>query len=447
MFASLRSLVAVLVLIPLAGHPYATPAAEQGAHGRVAGPRAHVAGDSAALYGGYSATSPHWPHIRTMVMDFRTTYLKPAEQAQERAWMARHFDYQMSGDGVAFRGANPGGRYLPYALLWTVYAKGAKDGGKLSSGSITDLEAWFQQHPRYPLENAFLHRADSASGGRERTEATRLVLQIWDTQRRYALNPGDPGVRAYEADRFVRLVQGADGVFLDEFGAGGIDSHLKGVIEYPDLKEYDRDLTALLADIKQALGTRILMINTAEYHGPADEAMIRATGAAHLERLNNPLSGDMESRWRFIDGLLAHGVLTELVSLNSWAEANSGKGVFRKMNSGGYPSTAARLKMWELASYYMVVPASPDLLLLDLQNGWQVPFSSVWLRAQEVNIGHPTGARTVLAKGTDPTGHAYRVWSRAFDRALVLARPVIGWDEQRMDDSTAVTVPLPSGTV
>lgn len=400
-----------------------------------------VSADSATLYGTYRDTSPHWPHIRTMVTDFRTLYVKPPQQGRERAWAAAHFDYVMSGDGGAYKALNPGIRTLPYALLWTVYVPGQKDQTKLSSGSYADMAAWFQAHPSDTLENAFLHKP-----GGTKTADNRLVLQIWDKQLRYALNPGDPGVRAYEADRMVRIAQGSDGVFLDEFGAGGIHGHLKpGTLEYPGLNGYDEDLTRLLAAIKHALGSRILMINTAEYRNPPDEAMILAAGAAHLERMNNPLSGDVEGRMKFFSDLLDHDVLTELVSLDSWDEGNSRKGVFATYIPGDYASSAERLKMFELATYYMVVPNKPDLLLLDLQNAWTVPFQQVWLKAQEVNIGHPHAPRRLIATGVDATGHKYHVWSRDFDRALIVMRPVIGWDQQRFDDSTIVRVPLPKG--
>jgi len=378
-----------------------------------------------------------------MVTDFRTQYVKPPQQARERAWTAAHFDYVMSGDGGAYKALNPSVKTLPYALLWTVYAPGQKEQAKLSSGSYSDMAAWFDAHPSDTLEHAFLHKA-----GGTKTPNDRLVFQIWDKQLRYALNPGDSGVRAYEADRMVRIAQGSDGVFLDEFGAGGIHGHLKpGTLEYPELKGYDEDLTALLADIKHALGSRILMINTAEYRNPPDEAMILAAGAAHLERMNNPISGDVEGRMKFFSDLLDHDVLTELVSLDSWSEVNSRKGVFASYTPGDYSSSAERLKMFELATYYMVVPKKPDLLLLDLQNAWTVPFSQVWLKAQEVNIGHPHAPRTLMATGVDATGHKYHVWSRDFDRALIVMRPVIGWDQQRFDDSTIVRVPLPRGQV
>jgi hypothetical protein len=391
----------------------------------------------AALFVERRSMSPHWPHIRPMVTDFRTTYLDPAKRGIEIAWSARHYDYVMSGDRAAYQRANPTIRYLPYALLWTVYLPGQERGRTdIRSLYYQDMVAWYRAHPELDLERAFLHRPGAAP-----TAENRIVVAIWDS-RRWAVNPGDSGLRAYQIDRIRRVTARADGVFLDEFGSG-LAGYLKGgMLEYPSATAYFRDLTRLLAEIRSALEPKMIMINTAEYMRPVDRDMILAAGAAQMEKMNNPLSGDMTLRWRFIDSLLAAGATLELTPGYSWSEAEKLGGTFTRGNAA---SKAERMKMWELASYYMLVPSSPDRLLLEMQNAWDVPFSSVWLKAQEVNIGHPRGPRAVYLTGRDPTGHPYRVYARNFDRAVVLVRPIVGYDHQRYDDSTAITVPLPRG--
>jgi len=101
--------------------------------------------------------------------------------------------------------------------------------------------------------------------------------------------------------------------------------------------------------------------------------------------------------------------------------------------------------MFELASYYLVVPSTPDHLFLDLENAWKVPYDQVWLKAQEYDVGHPTGPRHVLETGRDSTTQGYSIWAREFDHALILARPSGSWKVKNFGDSTAVTVPLPNG--
>jgi hypothetical protein len=114
---------------------------------------------------------------------------------------------------------------------------------------------------------------------------------------------------------------------------------------------------------------------------------------------------------------------------------------------GSADSAFHRIKMIELASYYMVVPHSPDKLQLQLVNEWSRPFSTVWITAQEANIGHPTAARQMLSQSvatTDPFGQQVAVYQRDFDRALVIVRPQTGWGTQRYDDASAISIPLPS---
>ena len=389
---------------------------------------------------GYSETSPHWPQIRTMVTDFRTQYQKPPQRAAEIAWAARHFDYVISGDQSAYKRVNPSVKCYRYAIFWSVMVPGPKITPSLASAYYDDMVAWFRAHPQYALEDAFLHQAQTT-----KAPDNRVVTKIWDS-RRYMLNPGDPGLRAYQVDRMTRFAADADGVFLDEFGSGGIHGAMKGgVLEYPRLATYDHDLTTLLGAAKAALGGRALMINTSEYKYASDFEMILASGAAHLERMNNPLSSAMPERWRWIDSLLARNVLVELVTLDSWDDAKNPRGVFSTYTPGDYSSKSERLKMWELASYYMVVPAMPDHLLLDLQNAWTVPFSSVWLRAEEFDVGHPLGVRRLYRTGRDPVGNNYQVWARDFDHAVVLARPTAWWKDQTYGDTTAVSIPLPNG--
>jgi hypothetical protein len=87
----------------------------------------------------------------------------------------------------------------------------------------------------------------------------------------------------------------------------------------------------------------------------------------------------------------------------------------------------------------MVVPSSPDKLQLQLVNTWDRPFSSVWIKAQEANIGHPTGPRQQKA------GLGGLVYQRDFDRGLIVMHAQTGWDAQQYDDATAISIPLPAG--
>jgi hypothetical protein len=383
-----------------------------------------------SLFSGYSASSPHWTHIRTLITDFYYHWT-----ADQRTWAGQHYDAALSGNGDAWRAVNSSVVHLPYTLLWTVLTPESSDKQSLSSIYYSDMQQWYAAHPQYRMEDAFLHTSTTKS------LATRAKVMIWDSDR-YLINPADPGARAYTVDRYLRVVQNEKGVFIDEAGSGDILSRVKAGVEL-DPTEYQTAYTSLLAEMKKAFGSKVIMLNTAEYTKDFDLANAAAAGAAHLELFNNPMYAGMPTRWKWVEDLRARGVTVDMVSpyAAKWADDHPSQ-----YPKGNYPTSGQRLNMWLLASYYMVVGQSPEgLYFHPLGPNWDTPFADYWFKGLEANIGHPVDARLALQKGTDPTGKAYTVYEREFDRALVLIRPPQGWDTQSFLDATAVEVTLPSG--
>ncbi len=382
-----------------------------------------------SLFNDYSALSPHWRHITTMMTDFYYGWT-PAE----RSWAGQHYDLAMSGDGSAWHSANPAVRHLPYALEWATEI----DGG--SAGTATqyyaDMKQWYSSHPQYEIETAFLHLPNAPADS-----AHRLVIFTWGTHK-WPFNPSDPGLRAYQVDRLTRVATGHEGVFLDVEASGDFMPQIAKSQEYAVSAPYQAAHTSLLAAIKQAFGSKVLMLNTSQYTSALDLADAEAAGAVHLEKMNNPLFSETYLRWQWCETLMSNGVFVDLVSSLSSSEEASYSGTISPGNS---KSTTQRLKLWELASYYMVVPSSPNLIGLQLENMWNLPYSQIWTRAQEADIGHPTASRTILTRGADPVGQGYTLYSRDFDRALVLVRHQSGWGTQIYTDASAVTFPLPAG--
>ena len=392
-----------------------------------------------ALDSGYRASSPHWPHIRTMMTDFYYKWT-PAE----RAWAGAHYDYAMSGDRAAWKSVNPTVQHYQYLLLQGLVIPRNGGKGSVQTAPYDDMQRWYSAHPQYRIESAFLHKA-----GAPADSAHRLLPFGWDTYT-WIINPADSGVVAYSIDRFRRLAATDDGLFIDSQGSGDLQKNLKGAAEYPaDAKwppqegAYSTAYAKLLGALKKVLGPKVLMLNTSVYRFPPDFAALMAAGATHLEKANNPLSSDLPGTWAWIDKLLNAGVYVDLVDAHDYADM---KGVVSK-HYGPTPDSAYHLvKLSELASYYMVVPSSPDRIALQLVNMWDRPYSSLWLKAQEANIGHPTGARSTMTEGipaSDPVGQKVQVFRRDFDRALVLFRPQVGWGSQVYGDTTAISVPLP----
>jgi hypothetical protein len=381
------------------------------------------------LFGSYSATSPHWPHIRTMMTDFYYGW-----NAAERSWAGQHYDYAMSGSAAAWLAANPTVGHLPYTLVWTVIVPNSKSAPSLGTVYYSDMVAWYHTHTSYNIENAFLHRAGAA-----RDSAGRKVVPIWDSQR-WIINPGDAGARAYQVDRFQRITATEGGAFVDE-ASSDMTGRTSGTIEYPLSSDFEAPMTATFAAIKQAMGSKTLMLNTAEYTKPFDRANVLAAGAVHMERMNNAFSSGTSQTWQWVESLTNQGVLVDFVTIYSSQYVNSIPTTYPHGNSA---TGAQRMKLWELASYYMVVPSTPQNLVLQLENSWSSPYSSLWIRAQEANIGHPVSARVLASRGTDPLGQSYALYTRDMDKALVIMRVNQGWGSHSYTDGTAVTIPLPT---
>lgn len=382
---------------------------------------------SGSLYGTYSPTSPHWSHISTMMTDFYYAWT-----SAERQWAGQHYDYSMSGSGAAWFSANPTVGHLPYTLEWTVIIPVAHYTPSLGTGYYTDMVAWYHSHTSYNIENAFLHVS-------ARDSAHRKVVSIWDSQR-WIINPADEGARLYQVDRFQRITASESGAFVDE-ASSDMTGRTAGSLEFPAASDFEAPQTATFAAIKRGMGNKTLMINTAEYTKPFDRANAVAAGAVHLERMNNALYSGIAQTWQWVESLTSSGVLVDFVNLYDSYYVNSIPNTYPRGNSA---TPAQRMKMWELASYYMVVSSTPQDLTLQLENSWNAPYSSLWLRAQEANIGHPISARVLASRGTDPLGQAYALYTRDMDRALVIMRVNQGWGSHLYTDGTAVTIPLPS---
>ena len=394
-----------------------------------------------SLFSGYSPVSPHWPHIRTMMTDFYYKWM-PAE----RAWAGRHYDYSMSGSVSAWKTANPSVQHYKYVLLQATIIPKPNAKGDIQSGWYRDMIRWYAGHPQYRVESAFLHQA-----GQPPDSAHRLRPWGWDSFT-WIINPADSGIVAYSEDRFRRAVEGEDGLFVDAQGSGDMAKNIKGAAEYPaDSKwppqrgAYNLAYSKLLARLRSALGTKTLMINSGPYRFAPDSADVLAAGATHMEKTNNPMSTDLPATWAWIDNLLSLDAFVDFVNAHDYADMG---GSVKKGYDTSIEGAYHRMKLAELASYYMVVPRSPDHVALQLVSMWDRPYPPLWLAAQEANIGHPAETRHLVTQGipaTDPAGQQVRVFERGFDRALVLFRAQTGWGAQIYGDTTAVTVRLPNG--
>lgn len=405
----------------------------------------------AELFATPRTESPHFDFIRRTFTDFCYCW-DGARGAAARAWAASRYDLVMSGSPPAWVALNPSLTQLRYALMQTSFSEEPDRYGKTDGNSLTgkwqyDARQWFSVHPEYDYESMWLHRADSA-GTTPADSAHRLRQMIWNNWR-YAINPMDPGARAYTIDRLVRIDREfpeSRGLFLDEMDHGALSWILKSRegIGVP-ASVWQDSVVSLVRAIREAIAPAMLQTNAAEYSDdPLDMRVGEAAGSMHLELMNGamvPLPGN----WDFVDSLLSHGTYVDFVGREMWSDWQSA-GRQLKYPGGLYASAAERLRVVQLASYYMVVPSDPQRIGLQAENV-RAPYypDSTSQRIYELDVGHPTGPRQIVLDTRDWFNQRARVYARRFDNAVVLIRPMTYWADTLWTAASAVPVPLPSG--
>ncbi len=398
------------------------------------------------LYDGYDAlATPHYRHLRTQISDYRVTYLPDAgARSAEYKWSAEHFDRVILDWGDArsaaeYRRLGPTVELYRYVLTWTVPLPDGSSGHP-TTRYYAHMQQWYARHPEYQIENAFLHDPAKCSAA-TRTQACRIVFHRYHTNtNRWVVNPADAGVRAYNRDRLTAVASDVDGLFIDEHSTGDFTLHLQPlpILEYSSWPAFEADIVRMLRNIRSDISPKRLMVNGYNYVRDWDFEMSVAAGGTHMESMNNPVFPEMESRWSHVERLLAAG---STVNMARWDHPMPAD-----FNAGNSVSVEARRRIWELASHYLVAPLQPGQLYFNsIGDDWTKPFSANWDTAVEANIGAPLGARRIVAEGHDATGQAYRIWSRDYERALVIVRAVIEWGDERYGDETAVEVRLPAG--
>jgi hypothetical protein len=383
----------------------------------------------ASLWSGYSTQSHHWSHITTFMTDFYYSWT-----TSERTWAGQHYDVAMSGSGAAWHAVNPTATHLTYALLWSMLVGSTTS---LGTGYYSDMRSWFASHTQYSLEKAFVHKRGASLNQAGRVYYYRLGAYRW------AINPKDPGAIAYTVSRVQRMAANENGIFFDEASSGDMTSTLGDMQEFATRTDYVAAIANVLAQAKAAVGSKMIMLNTAGYTTALDSINARRAGAVHLEQFNSFRWSGMYDHWRWVANLASQGVFVDVVSAYSTRDM---PGMATYYPPGNSPSNTQRAKLWELASYYLSLPASgAKNVAIQLENYWTVPYSTIWTKAQEANIGLPVGSMLELSRGTDPLGQRFVIYARDFQRARVVLRLQQGWGSQNYMDGSAVTVNLPTG--
>ncbi len=383
--------------------------------------------------GGYSATSPHWRHMRTATIDYRIHYQPAAQQAIEYDWAAARFDHVTGGDLNQYKKRNPTISHFPYDTYWFVPV-----------ASAPAAENWLAANG-YNVENAYLHYA-----GTSKTKADRVTAQQYAGRDYWYYNMADPGFRAWRQhttkQRTAVNNQGfrSDGLFLDTNNLTAMNQYIPNVtLEYGSRSAWMADHDALLATHRSWVPSGFLVVNMAQYFNrTGEQAISKIAGGVMTEFVNGPFR---DQYWSTVDALVNAGVVVEFTTTTQATYLNDAR---NGITPGNYNSIRERVLMWMYVSYLMVVnPQHMDRVLFEPYiGGWTVPMSTAWVDAFEYDIGLATAPRKVYKSGSDPAGQWYQVYSREFENALVLIRPKNGVSSTNYGDLSAVDVDLPSGT-
>ncbi len=384
----------------------------------------------ASLYDDYSPSSPHYRHIQIYA---HGGFLSESLPLAEFDFAALHYDRFQSWYTDSLKGRVPTVQVFSYALALTVIQNGQGYAPGLDNAYYNDMQAWYATRSGCSLETAFVH--DSTG--------TRRTVVHWGSNR-WVIDPADACARQYQVDRLTRFMQmvgttPADGVFIDE--ARPSMTEYTGSVEYAAsaTAQAQKDAVDYFAALKAGIGTKVFQPNVGDYADPFTITLVGAAGACHLEFMNN-LTFVMDQRWGRLDLMLQTGAAINLPTAYS---DTSRYYEIQGLTPGNEPSIARRGRLFELASYYMVL-TTPDKVWLNVTNSRANPRQG-WFRAYEADIGSPSAARSVLATGVDPAGQKYSLYQRPFTRALVLARPVVTGSATIFDDRSALSFDLPAG--
>ncbi|CAN5560789.1 hypothetical protein BH11PLA2_BH11PLA2_04460 [soil metagenome] len=232
-------------------------------------------------------------------------------------------------------------------------------------------------------------------------------------QMRFVVNPTSAAVKAWAADYhsdWLDSLSNADGIFLDN-SSGKLPFAGTPVLE--STTNYSADSAALVAAVKNALGGRSVIANTT---GATTEAtgIAKAADISFEEFALRPTT----VTWA--------GLLDEANIVNLRLNADPNAQLILDSHNGSTSMTDPRTQMGVLSYYYLVGDPDRTYLMFFGGNSPSSAWTNHWTPAAAVNVGQPKGAMTTFASGADPQNLKlrYNVYSREYDNALVLFKPL-----------------------
>ena len=423
-----------------------------------------------------AAQSPHWNHIN--ISDFGRALSYQSDVSVRTAaynWFNQHVDLaEVNGNATDLRSSNPSMGLFIYQLDFSTFAN--TDSANLPEEYFLHFSEDTQMEFRGREGNVVSTAAITGCPSSQAVNRNcRVQAYIW-TDRRYVFNLKNAAFQDWKATQLVNGTgRSINGVFLDEHGSGfiaplswGIQSVVisgGAIRELNDLRpgspgdaldqDYNASMVTWLNYLRirfQQAGKFIVLNPAAWMLEPMVIDQMKALQGVSTEFMHRPDAWAGAYQYQhFIDvvkDVSSNGGIVQLAG--SWCYLGP-----PGYTSGNYGSSAARYRMWRLASYYIVKEpvGSSGIVYLDLalcSNYTVRPLEDVneWLPAYQVNVGQPVGDSYLHQQGTagiassDGRQCAYKIFGRRYTNALVLVRPKDMWDCTDYDNGGAAVVTL-----
>lgn len=251
-------------------------------------------------------------------------------------------------------------------------------------------------------------------------------------QMRFVANPSSAEFKAWSASYHADLLAAtplADGLFLDN-ASGRIP--FAGTPVRESTANFTADSAAVIDGIRIATGGKPIVANTAGGRTEAN-AIAGAAGIAYEEFLVRPNAANWQQ------------VLDVAATVAGRLASNPNASVVIDSLPGSTANmTDPRTQLGALSYYYLL--AHPQRTYFMIWGGFapSAAWSQKWIPAAAKDVGKPTGAMATFAEGKDPQNAKlnYRVYSRQYENALVLFKPVsylLGQGTGTTDNATATT--------
>jgi hypothetical protein len=288
------------------------------------------------------------------------------------------------------------------------------DGKGTTSGVIPVFDSAADTNGDGYLDDAEYARRAPGKDARFRYES-RMVTG-WYGAMRFLANPAHAAFQEWAAEHCKRLLDAqptAAGLFMD-------NSNGKLYLKPGDILEpigpFPEQYGRLLAAIHRTISPRWILSNTEG--GDTDADTVIRHNPAYLEEFAlRPLV----MHW------LAFEEVAGRIERRARLSAPPPLAVIDTHPEGGAPDDP-RTQMAALSAYYLI--ADPDSTCLMLFGGAETAttWRRHWTPAAAYPVGRPQARFTRYASGSDPVipGLSYRVYSRSYEKALVLYRPLSG---------------------